>query len=418
MSNTLEFIKEHQKSIGALTLLIIIIIVIAFTEIPKYYTSAEIWSGKAIIPWGILVPSYVYFALASTGSSIINSLYTVFGYKGRDKGFEKVIKHGVWFSLITIIPAWTMIIMDLGRPDHFMHMITGFNVYSRIAWMGALYAFFALMLLIELIYFIRADVNAKLREWKALELTIAILVLFATIAVHSNLGEVFGSSTGVPGWYGPHVGAYFIASAVLIGAAWQALYYTAIYGSKGQLTQELKNFINTTYNKIYLIGIPSLYFFVIWMFMTAYYYPPAWEQIKQLLHGEFSKEFYIAEVLFMLIIAYLLSIAGYKLANILPTAALATTLTTSIILIVGGYISKIDFILSGEIARLKYTSESMLGPMNPYYIRFGWYHLHISAPEASVVIFAVSIWLFLLLLGELVLPLERGEKPKHLWIFR
>ena len=31
----------------------------------------------ASVPWGMLVPSYVFFALAATGSSLVNSIFTV-----------------------------------------------------------------------------------------------------------------------------------------------------------------------------------------------------------------------------------------------------------------------------------------------------------------------------------------------------
>ncbi len=68
------------------------------------------------IPWGLLVPGYVLFALMATGSSIENSIYTVFGCNGPNGEYEKIIKLGVWFSLITIMPAWIMILLDLPNP--------------------------------------------------------------------------------------------------------------------------------------------------------------------------------------------------------------------------------------------------------------------------------------------------------------
>ena len=405
--------------------LVIIIAAVAAVYLPKYYHDYEPWMTKDAVPWGLLVPSYVYFALASTGSSIVNSLYTVFGYKGRKRGFEKVIKHGVWFSLITIIPAWIMIILDLGRADHFAAMLTSFNPVSRIAWMGVLYSFFFLMLLIEIIYFIRAEVNPKLKEWKAAELTIAILVLFATIAVHSNLGEVFGASTGVPGWYGPHVGAYFIASAVLIGGAWQAFYITTVYmlrgGSSSEpsfqaestgLTDDLKEFITKTYNLIFLVGIPTLGFFELWNVIVAYYYPPAWAAFKQLLYGEFKYDYWIIEIGFGIIVSYILAIYGYV------KRSLAATYVNAIILILAGYVSKFDFIISGEIGRLAFAYGGLTNNLNPYHVRFWPYHYEIGTPEKMMVVLAISIWLFLLTLGEWLLPLERGEKPKHWWVFR
>jgi len=119
------------------------------------------------IPWGLLVPGYVFFALMATGSSIVNSIYTVFGYKGPNGEYEKIIKLGVWFSLITIVPAWIMILLDLPNPlsvtNMFIHTHEGlllfFQYLSPIAWMAVLYMLFALTLLIELVYFIRSEVS-------------------------------------------------------------------------------------------------------------------------------------------------------------------------------------------------------------------------------------------------------------------
>jgi len=393
-------------------LLLIIIIGGTATYITKYYHQFDVWENKDVIPWGLMVPGYVYFALASTGSSIINSIYTVFGWKGKRNGFERVIKHGVWFSLITIIPAWTMIILDLGRADHFLAMLTSFNIVSRIAWMGVLYSFFFLMLLVEILYFIRSEVNEKLKHWKALELAIAILVLFATIAVHSNLGEVFGASTGVPGWYGPHVGAYFIASAVLIGAAWQVFYITIVYAAKGQLDSDYNEFATTTYNLVFLVGIPTFFFFEFWNALVAYYYPPAWEQYKQLLFGQFKFEYWAIEVFLGMFVTFLLAIYGYL------KRSLITTFVNAVLLIVAGFVGKFDFIISGQIARLSFHYGGLTNNFNPYYVRFWPYEYHVGTPELMMVIMAISIWLLLLTLGEWLLPLERGEKPHRFWVFR
>jgi Ni/Fe-hydrogenase subunit HybB-like protein len=51
---------------------------------------ALMWIGYSTrsaedIAWGLLVPGYVYFALMATGSSIVNSIYTVFHYEGPNK---------------------------------------------------------------------------------------------------------------------------------------------------------------------------------------------------------------------------------------------------------------------------------------------------------------------------------------------
>jgi Ni/Fe-hydrogenase subunit HybB-like protein len=398
---------------------LLILIGVGAAFLPKYYHSYEPWETKDAIPWGILVPSYVYFALVAGGSSIVASLYTIFGYKGEDKGFEKTIKHSVWFALMAVIPAWIMILLDLGRIDHFASMITGFNVTARIAWMGASYVFYFLMLLIELVYLIRADANPRLREWKAAELSIALLEIFATVAVYTNLGEVFGASTGVPGWYGPHTGLYFLAGAVVVGAAWQALYLATVYYFQGRYgggdergLGEIKGFLTGTFNKILLVAIPILGIFEFWNVMIAYYYPPAWAAYKQILYGDFKYSYWVGEVGFGLLVSYALAVYAYLKRDLL------VTYVNAIILIIAGYISKLVFIIGGEIGRLAFAYGGLTNNLNPYHVRFWPYHYEIGTPEKMMVLLAVSIWLFLLTLGEWLLPLERGEKPRHLWVFR
>ena len=56
----------------------------------------------APLEWGLLVPCYVFFALAATGSSLVNSLFTVFGVRR----FKPMVKRGVLLSLLLIVPPW------------------------------------------------------------------------------------------------------------------------------------------------------------------------------------------------------------------------------------------------------------------------------------------------------------------------
>jgi Ni/Fe-hydrogenase subunit HybB-like protein len=392
--------------------LLIVIIIVSASFLTKYYHTTEPWEVKDAIPWGLLVPGYAYFAVIAAGSSIINSLYSIFGYKGEKEVLERVTKHNVWFSLMAVIPAWVMILLDLGRVDNFLWLLKGFNVLSRIAWMGALYVVYFIFELIELIYLIRSEVNEKLKHWKALELTIAILVIIVTVSVYSNLGEVFGASTGVPGWYGPHVGAFFLATGVVVAAAWLSIYMSVIFKAKGQYNEAVNWLVTKLYNKIILVALPIVFFFVFWSAMISYYYPPAWEMYKQLLYGYFKTKFWVIEIFFGMFIAYLLAIYGYV------KRSFSITILNAFILIISGFTSIYMFVISGEIARLSFADGAPLANLNPYYLRFWPFHYEIGTPEKMMFVLAVSIWLLLLTLGEMWLPLERGEKPRRLWVFK
>ncbi|WP_237179374.1 NrfD/PsrC family molybdoenzyme membrane anchor subunit [Pyrobaculum ferrireducens] len=366
-----------------------------------------IWQGSEhrhaeVIPWGLLVPGYVFFALMATGSSIVNSIYTVFGYKGPNGEYEKIIKLGVFFSLVTIIPAWIMILMDLSKGplaamNMFIHTKEGFSLFfqprSAIAWMALLYMIFALTLLIELIYFIRSEVSEKLRKVKSLELAIALAVLTATVLVHSNLGQVFGNVMAIPAWYGPHMAVYFIISAIIIGAAGQALFLLPFTQSLG-----VREFTTWYYSRILMISLPILAFIKGWMVINSYYSPASWEAYREVVS---TPNFYVFEVILLLVLPFIAATVAYYRKN---TALL---ILAALSLVVAGFVDKYDLIIHPQIAFI----HSYLGKVG---------HVHYAPAEFEIMIStgAVLVYIALLILGVLLLPLKPGEKPKTLYIFK
>ncbi|CCC80750.1 NrfD/PsrC family molybdoenzyme membrane anchor subunit [Thermoproteus tenax] len=357
------------------------------------------------IPWGLLVPGYVYFALMATGSSIVNSIYTVFGYKGPDNELERIIKLGIWFSLITIVPAWIMILLDLRNPlsalNIFIHYNNGgitlfFQYKSGITWMATLYMLFALTLMIELIYFIRSGVSEKLRRMKALEFGIALAVLIVTVVLHSNLGQVFGNVVAIPGWYGPHMALYFIASAIAIGASGQALFIGYYAGGLG-----IREFVARYYARILMITIPVLAFIKGWMIINAWYNPASWQAYRLIIN---SPDFYIFELALLLIAPFILATMAYYKKD------LKLTLSAALLVAVAGFVDKYDLIIKPQEAPLALS----LGA----WAQLGSIHYIPSISQIEIAAGSVLLYLALLILGTLILPLKPGEKPKALYIFK
>jgi len=56
----------------------------------------------------------------------------------------------------------------------------------------------------------------------------------AGVAAHSNLGAVFGMLHGREFWYGPYMPIYFIASAMMSGAATIIFFTWLAYKTNGQ----------------------------------------------------------------------------------------------------------------------------------------------------------------------------------------
>ena len=351
------------------------------------------------VPWGLDVVGYTFFALMATGSSIVNSVYTIFGYSGPNDEYPKIIKYGVWFSLSTIFSAWLLILFGLYKPFDFTYILLFFRMSSRIAWMAALYTFFAIALVVELLYMILSESWESLKRAKYIELAIAIVVLVATIAVHSNLGEVFGSLISMPAWYGPWLALYFIISAVMLGGAGQALF---LFVAKRN-DSNIRSFMSRYYNSIFLVTIPVYLMYLTWIIISAWYSrETVWPVYQTLLFGSDFKVFWDVEMLLGLFIPIALAIYGYL------RKSTWATIVSSVLLLIGGFMSKYSVIIVPQELR-------------PYV----WLTLQIShyvyvPPTGLLLMFAGAwiLWPSLYALGALVLPLEEGEKAKHLWIFR
>lgn len=366
-----------------------------------------IWQGSEhrhaeVIPWGLLVPGYVYFALVATGSCIVNSIYTVFGYKGPNKEYEKIIKLGVFFSLASLIPAWIMILMDLSKGplaamSMFIHTKEGFSLFfqprSAIAWMALLYMIEGLLLLVELIYFIRSEVSEKLKMMKSLELVIALAVLIASVLVFSNLGQVFGDVMAIPAWYGPHMAVYFIISAIAIGAAGQALFVSLFARSLG-----VREFTAWYYSRILMISLPILAFVKGWMVINSYYNPASWEAYREIVS---MPTFYVFDVFLLLVLPFIVAIVAYYRKN------MALLILATLLLVVSGFVSEYHLLIYPQIAFI----QSYLGEAG---------HVHYAPTEFEMMMFtgSVLVYIALLILGVLLLPLKPGEKPKTLYIFK
>jgi len=124
--------RTPKKSLGGADPFLLgwIVLLVALIGVGIYGAYRVVVRDEAAsIPWGLLVPSYVFFALAATGSSLVNSIFTVFGVQR----FRPIIKRGIWLSLMLVIPAVIFIIIDLGRSYQMYNLYLFFHPSSRMA---------------------------------------------------------------------------------------------------------------------------------------------------------------------------------------------------------------------------------------------------------------------------------------------
>lgn len=370
----------------------ILLIIVGFIMVVYGFTKKTVHE----IAWGLLVPGYVYFALIATGSSIVNSVYTIFHYRGPGGELEKIIKLGVWFSFASIVISWVLILADISKPLEFWRILVSFNIESRIAWMALLYVFYGIFLAVELVYLIRASVSERLRVLKWLELTIATIVLIVIVATASNLAQVFGTISAIPAWYGPHLVPYFIVLAVLSGAAGQALFVTlTLWKDLG-----LRKFIAWYYGWILVLVTPLLAILVIWNIITAWYNPQVWLVYNEVIRGAYALWFWFTEVVLGIIVVIALAYYAATRYNIVAF------LTASVIALIAGFIRTHTIIV---VPQLKTPEVLGLVRVAEYHVTWG---------EALILVGAIIIWPSLYILGQQLLPLLHEEQPRRLWIFK
>ena len=340
-------------------------------------------SEAEAVPWGLLVPSYIFCALCAAGVSLINSFSTVF----RIDRFKPVIKRGVWLSLILIIPALLFILLDLGKTTQFANMFFFFHVSSRLAWMGVFYTIFGVFLVLQLIYAIRDEYVPK---WAPLILGIGVLLV--TLTIETNSGALFGAVETKPLWANYLMPLQFVVSALLVGAALHILFANASYQfKKMDVPGEIRSLFAKDYRPL-LIGLIVVNLVV----MASKYIPElmsseASAYAKLLVAGPYSFNFWGLEV----VLGCLVPLAILLLKRTRLSAG--WLVTAAAFIVIGVFFSKYDLIIAGQSIGPTFTEA--------YTSYFP------SIYEILTVVGGIALALLVYTLGDRWLPLDMKHKP-------
>jgi len=166
------------------------------------------------VPWGLLISTYAFFAITSTGLCLLAAISHVFG----GNKLAPLANRMVWVSLITILSGFTVIGMEIESPWRMaIYNVISPNITSNIWWMGTLYG--------AALGFILLEFWLILTKHYTLALALGILGALAEVAANTCLGGVFSTLAARPFWYGSQLPVYFLACAFLSGAA-AAVFFT------------------------------------------------------------------------------------------------------------------------------------------------------------------------------------------------
>ena len=117
-----------------------------YAVLASFIEGMEILEFNLLIPWSMLISTYVFFVVSSTGLCIITSLGHVFGAKR----FEMIGKRGVFLAIITIVFGMIAIMLHLGHPERSaVYVWITPNIRSAIWGMGFFYSFYILFIIVE-----------------------------------------------------------------------------------------------------------------------------------------------------------------------------------------------------------------------------------------------------------------------------
>jgi molybdopterin-containing oxidoreductase family membrane subunit len=343
----------------------------------RFLGEEEVFGATPMIPLGILISTYVFFVVTSTGLCFITS----FGHVFHIPGFELIGKRGVFLSILTLLAGFFAIGLETERPWRLGALfLTSPNLSAPIWWMAFFYTLYLIFLIIEFIsLIIRKEAVARYA---------GIGGFLTAILAHSTLGAIFGVIKAKPFWEGPFLPIYFILSAFLSGTAFLILMTIVTYWVQDRrIPPPLEELLITMGKKLLALFLGIVIFFWTWKIITSIYgHPPGkYEAIISLLSGPLSIRFWIFEVAIGLIIPFLFLI-------FFPSSrGIRGVFLASLLVFSGLFVSRYDLVIAGQI------SPVWGGPYASYCP---------TLMEWIGVLASMAICLLIYSIGERLLPLD------------
>jgi Ni/Fe-hydrogenase subunit HybB-like protein len=338
--------------------------------------SRHVYGTYREIPVAMLISTYVYFVVASTGLCLVSSMGHLFGVHE----LIPVAKRSIYLAIITILAGFLVIGLEIEHPFRMvLYNIISPNFSSNIWWMGTLYSFALVFLTIEFIFLVQEKKHKK-------AIIVCLLGVITEVAANTNLGGVFAMMHGRPYWYGPYLPVYFLLSALITGCAFIIFFFVLSHWINRRTIDEPTEKALESVRKLAILLLVIIMIFTIWKILTTSVGgESAIAALSALIAGPYAFSFWGIEVLGGMIIPFVLLLISRGKNIILM-------FTASAIMIFSIFFMRLDLVVVGEIVPLYFE----LG-VNEYS------KLHTYTPSVSeilVVLGGISFCALAFLLGE------------------
>jgi Ni/Fe-hydrogenase subunit HybB-like protein len=166
---------------------------------------AETINTSNLVPWGLQISTYVYFALLSTGCTFVN----FFGHVFFEEKYRPFASRIIFVGIVTAVAAFFSLATEMGRIDRMYNFLLSPNPTSPMFWMAVWYTTYLIIITWEYIN-IQTGRHSNRVMWGA---------FFVAVVTHSTLGSLLGSVSSRVYYYSALMPIYFLFIAFLTGCS-------------------------------------------------------------------------------------------------------------------------------------------------------------------------------------------------------
>ncbi len=357
MSNVFSIaeVAEHRVATPTVTKLTIFFILMTMVGVgaglyAQYVGHHIAFANTREMSWGILISNYAYFAIISTGLCLLAVTSHIFG----SNRLTPLANRMVYLSIVVIFGGFAIIGLELENPHRMLlYNMLSPNLTSNIWWMGTLYSMAVGFMFVEF-YLI-------LTKRYSLAITLGVLGALSELAANTNLGAVFSTLSGRPFWYGSQLPVYFLASAVMTGAAAIIIFTNLAYKMRNEKLDDdtfagMQGAGKVMFATLVLIAVATS-----WKFIACFVGGTEEGRLAALtmLQGPLSTNFWVFEIT----IGMLFPVAIMVLSRMKSVQALSAA---ALMILVGAYFQRYDLVVAGQLVPQYYGWDDL--PVNLSYL--------------------------------------------------
>ncbi|VAX36286.1 Similar to sulfite reduction-associated complex DsrMKJOP protein DsrP [hydrothermal vent metagenome] len=219
------------------------------------------------VSWGLYIANFTY--LVGMAAAAVMLVIPVYVYK--EKKLENVVIIGELFAIAAIIMCLLFVIVDLGRPDRFWHLIPGIGKFnwpvSMLSWDVVVLNIYLVLNLHVCGYLLYMKYLGR-QPSKLFYMPFVFLSIVWAISIHTVTAFLFAGLGGRPFWNTAILGPRFIASAFASGPAFIVLTLQVI---RKFTNYEVKEVTLLVLRKIIQVALIISVFLLLNEFFTEFY---------------------------------------------------------------------------------------------------------------------------------------------------